>query len=153
MGLGSACMVTTCLWGIGAEYRGSRRASALGIASALANAAALAASLLGGFLAEYGGWRLAFIQFPVFAALAALLGYFSLRQEKPSERGAAAGGSFGALLRLLPFYLLATLLFVELLVGAAQFPFLLQLDGVHSSSTRSLFQAGVTIVSTLVALG
>lgn len=152
MGFASACMVTTCLWGIGAEYQGNRRASALGITSALANAAALVASLLGGFLAEYGGWRLAFIQFPVFAVLAALLAYFSLRQEKPRERGAADGSS-AALLRLLPFYLLATLLFVELLVGAAQFPFLLQLDGVHSSSTRSLFQAGITIVSTLVALG
>ena len=59
LGFASACAATTCVWGIAAEYEGTRRARALGISAAVANCAALGSTLLGGLLAERGGWPLA----------------------------------------------------------------------------------------------
>lgn len=150
VGLAAACMVTTCLWGIGAAYEGARRARVLGYSSALANAISLVGTLLGGALAQLGGWRLAFIQFPVFGVVGALLGYLSLRQVKP-ERPREAGRNARILLRLVPFYLLATLLFAVIFLASTQFAFLLQLDGVNSASIRSLFIGAMTVVATLTA--
>jgi len=150
VGLAAACMVTTCLWGIGAAYAGDRRARALGFSSALANIISLVGTVLGGALAQVGGWRLAFIQFPVFGAVGVLLACLSLRQVKP-ERRPEAGRNARILLRLAPFYLLAALLFAVMFLASTQFAFLLQLDGVNSASTRSLFIGTMTVVAALTA--
>ncbi len=150
VGLASACMVTTCLWGIGAEYEGSRRARALGVASALANLVSLGGTLLGGALAALGGWPLAFVQFPLFGAAACLLASVSLRQVRPGSRAPSIEGA-QLILRLLPFYLLAALLFAVMFMASTQFAFLLQLDGFGSPSTRSLFIGAMTLVAALTA--
>ena len=151
VGFASACMTTACMWGIGAEYDGDRRARALGVASGLGSVAALAGTVLGGFIAQHAGWHLAFAQFPVFAAAGLLLAGLGMRQVKRFARtGGARGTPF--LMRLLPFYILATLLFAVMFMGSTQFAFLLQSDGVGSSSTRSLFIGAITVVGAVTSL-
>jgi MFS family permease len=149
-GFAAACLTTTCVWGIAAEYAGNRRARALGIASALGNIASLAGTVIGGYLAQRGGWPLAFLQYPVFGAVGVLLGAASLRQVRPGAE--ATGGTAGHapyFARLLPFYLLAVLLFVVLFMGSTQFAFLLEEDGIHSAADRSLIMSAITIIGTL----
>jgi MFS family permease len=151
VGFASACMTTGCMWGIAAEYEGHRRARALGIASGLGSVAALVGTVLGGVIAQRSGWRLTFAQFPVFAAVGVLFVLLSVRQVKPARSATVArGGSF--LTRLLPFYFLSTLLFAVMFIGSIQFAFLLQLDGVGKSSTRSLFIGAITVVGSLTSL-
>lgn len=138
VGVAAACMATTCLWGIGAEYQDGKRARALGVSAALSNLGALATTVLGGYLAQVGGWRLAFVQYPVFGALGFVLVWLSLRQVKPAARS-ASGNDGRVVVRLLPFYLLAALLFAVMFMATTQFAFLLEMDGIGSPSSRSLF--------------
>lgn len=149
VGVAAACMVTTCLWGISTEYIGKRRADALGASSALANLISLSGVVVGGYLAQLGGWRLAFVQFPVYGATALLLACVSVRQVKPPQEVASA--EFPWLIRLLPFYVLAAFLFAVMFVTGAQFPFILRLDGIDSSTSRSLFLGGITLVGALAS--
>lgn len=151
VGFASACMTTACMWGIGTEYDGHQRARALGVSSGLGSVAALVGTVLGGFIAQHAGWRLAFAQFPVFATAGLLLALYSVRQVKPA-RSSAAGRGKPFLVRLLPFYFLSTMLFAAMFMGSTQFAFLLQSDGVGSSSTRSLFIGAITVVGALTSL-
>jgi MFS family permease len=149
VGVSAACMVTTCLWGITAEYAGKRRADVLGASSALANVISLVGTVIGGEIAQHAGWRLAFLQFPVYGSVVALLAYVSLRQVKPPRQASSA--EMRSLLRLMPFYLLAALLFAVMFITGAQFPFILRLDGIVSSSARSLFIGGITFAGALAS--
>jgi MFS family permease len=150
VGFTDACMVTVCIWGIAAEYSGDRRARVLGICAALANFAALTGNVVGGFLAGQGGWRLAFVQYPVFGLLAFLVAFASVGQVKPTEATAEnVVEPFFA--RLLPFYLLATLLFTVMFLGSTQFAFLLEEDGIRSPATRSLIMSAMTVLGALSA--
>ncbi len=151
VGFSSACMTTACMWGIGAEYDGHQRARALGVSSGLGSVAALVGTVLGGFIAQRAGWHLAFAQFPVFATAGLLLALLSVRQVRPIASTAAVHGT-PSLVRLLPFYLLSTLLFAVMFMGSTQFAFLLQSDGVGSSSTRSLFIGAITVMGALTSL-
>jgi MFS family permease len=150
VGFADACMVTACVWGIAIEYSGARRARALGICSALANFAALTGTLVGGFLAVQGGWRLAFVQYPVFGLLAFLVAFASVGQVKPTK---AAVGNVAEpfFARLLPLYLLATLLFTVMFMGSTQFAFLLEEDGIRSPGTRSLVMSAMTVLAALTS--
>lgn len=151
VGFASACMTTACMWGIAAEYAGHQRARALGICSGLGSVAALVGTVLGGYIAQRAGWRLAFAQFPVFATAGLVLALLSVRQVRPAPTGAGVRGK-PFLARLLPFYLLSTLLFAVMFMGSTQFAFLLQSDGIGSSSTRSLFIGAITVVGALTSL-
>jgi MFS family permease len=150
IGFTAACMVTTCVWGIAAEYSGNQRAKVLGWSSALANIAALTGTIVGGYLTQFGGWSLAFIQFPAFGLVALALASSSIEQVRPeTERTEKTGRAH--LMQLLPFYLLTVLLFAVIFMGSTQFVFLLEEDGIRNPATRSLIMGTLTVVGTLAA--
>jgi MFS family permease len=151
-GFASACLVTACLWGIAAQYSGDRRARALGIVNSMGSFMSLTGTVVGGFLASRGGWPLAFAIYPVFAVIGVVMGLVSVSQVKPGQmRSAARSEPF--FVRLLPFFLLATLLFVLIFMASTQFAFLLQEDGVRDPAARSMIMSTVTVVGTLTGFG
>ena len=152
VGFASACMTTACMWGIGTEYDGHQRARALGISSGLGSIAALIGTVLGGFIAQRAGWRLAFAQFPAFAAVGLLLVLVSVRQVRPGRSADTSVHETPFLARLLAFYFLSTMLYAVMFMGSTQFAFLLQSDGISSSSTRSLFIGAITVVGASTSL-
>jgi MFS family permease len=152
VGFASACLVTTCLWGIAAEYSGHRRARALGIVNSMGSFMALAGTVAGGFLAQRGGWPVTFVTYPLFALIGLAMGLVSVGQVKPGQMR-PAGRSEPFFLRLLPFYLLAALLFIVMFMGSTQFAFLLQEDGIKDPGARSMIMSTVTIVGTLTSFG
>jgi MFS family permease len=150
VGFASACLATTCLWGIAAEYGGHRRARALGIVNSMGSFSSLAGTVIGGFVAQRGGWQVTFAIYPLFALIGMGLGLVSLGQVKPGQlRQAAQREPF--FLRLLPFFLLAALLFIVIFMASTQFAFLLQEDGVKDPAARSMIMSTVTIIGTLTA--
>jgi MFS family permease len=152
VGFASACLATTCLWGIAAEYSGYRRARALGIVNSMGSFMSLAGTVAGGFLAQRGGWQVTFGIYPVFALIGLGMGLVSVGQVKPGQmRSAAQSEPF--FLRLLPFFLLATLLFIVIFMASTQFAFLLQEDGIKDPAARSMIMSTVTIVGTLTGFG
>jgi MFS family permease len=150
VGVASACMVTVCMWGIAAEYEGQRRAQVIGIACAFSSFAALVANLAGGSLARLGGWRLAFLQYPVFGLCGLLLAWPSVKQVYP-KRERPDKPSQPYFKQLLPFYLAATCLLAVMFMGSAQFPFLLAEQGMANPTTRSLVLAAITVVGTVAS--
>jgi MFS family permease len=80
------------------------------------------------------------------------MGLVSVSQVKPGQmRSAARSEPF--FVRLLPFFLLATLLFVLIFMASTQFAFLLQEDGVRDPAARSMIMSTVTVVGTLTGFG
>jgi MFS transporter, ACDE family, multidrug resistance protein len=152
VGFASACLVTACLWGIAAEYSGDRRARALGIVNSMGSFMSLTGTVAGGLLASRAGWPATFGIYPVFALIGLTLGLVSVSQVKPGQmRSATRSEPF--FLRLLPFFLLATLLFVVIFMASTQFAFLLQEDGVRDPAARSMIMSTVTVVGTLTGFG
>jgi MFS family permease len=150
-GFAAVVMSTTCFWGIGTEYDEEPRARAFGLTTALSNCTSIVGVTIGGVLAQLGGWRLSFVQYPVLGCLTLLLGVLALRQVKPGgEGGTRSRAPFFK--RLLPFYLLAALLFLILFMASTQFVFLLQADGITSPTLRSIFLSTYTVVGALTGL-
>lgn len=149
-GFAVACMVTTCVWGIAATFGGDQRAKALGMSSSLANVCALTGTILGGYLARVGGWHLPFAQYLVFGVGAFALAFVGIGQAKP-EPDSVTRASQPYFKRLLPFYLLAALLFAILFMASTQYAFLLQQEGIADPATRSLILATVTMTGALMA--
>jgi MFS family permease len=150
VGMASACMVTVCMWGIAAEYEGQRRAQVIGIACAVSSFAALVANLAGGSLAHLGGWRLAFLQYPVFGLCGLILVLPSLKQVYPKrERTDKVPQPYFK--QLLPLYLAATGLLAVMFMGSAQFPFLLAEQGMADPTRRSWVLAAITVVGTVAS--
>jgi len=152
VGFAGACLVTTCVSLIAARYEGHRRARVLGISGAMASGISLVAMLIGGSLARYGGWRLPFIQYPIFA-VAGLLVVLGAPRVPPLHRGqkrAAAGKGFFS--RLWPMYTLATVLAAVMFMGSTQFSFMLAQDGVNDPALRSVIMSTITLVAVLVSL-
>lgn len=150
-GFAAVVMSTTCFWVIGVEYDEQRRARAFGLATAASNATSIVTVMIGAVLAQLGGWRLSFVQYPVMGCLIVLLGLLALRQAKPGSTG-HAGPREPFFWRLLPFYLLAALLFLILFMASTQFVFLLQADGVASPTLRSMFLSTYTVCGALTGL-
>ena len=151
VGFVCACMVTTCISLIATDYAGQARARVLGISGAMASLIALVATLLGGVLAQYGGWRLAFVQYPVFALAGLLIVMGAPRLEMPVRTGTTwAGGSF--MLRLWPLYAVTVILAGVMFMGSTQFPFMLEQDGIRDPSMRSIIMSAVTLTAVLVSL-
>jgi MFS family permease len=150
-GFAAVVLSTTCFWGIGTEYDEQGRARAFGLTTAAGNATSIVSVTIGGALAQFDGWRLSFVQYPVFGCLTLLLGLIALRQVRPgSEAGTRSRAPFFK--RLLPFYLLAALLFLILFMASTQFVFLLQADGITSPTLRSVFLSTYTVVGALTGL-
>lgn len=152
VGFAAACLVTTCLWAIAAEYSGDARAHRLGIANSMAPLMALVGTIGGGLLAQAGSWRLAFALYPVFGLASFLLAFATLKHVEVGQPQASSVRQ-PYLEQLLPTYLLATGLFTVIFMGSTQFTFLLQEDGVRNPSTTSLILSLVTLVTTLVSFG
>jgi MFS family permease len=150
VGFASACLATMCMWGISAEYEGNQRARTFGISAAISNCTSLICVILGGYLAQLGGWRLTFIQYPAFGAVAVVLGFISVRQARPQLQQAGEAKE-PYLKQLLPFYLLAVLLFAVMFMASTQFAFMLEDDGINNPSTRSLFMGTVTVLGALIS--
>jgi ACDE family multidrug resistance protein len=149
-GFAVACMVTVCVWGIAAAFDGDERAKALGLSSSLANVSALTGTILGGYLAKVGGWHLPFAQYLVFGLAAFALAFVGIGQVRP-EPDPVTRASQPYFKRLLPFYLLAALLFAVLFMASTQYAFLLQQNGVVDPATRSFILATVTVTGALMA--
>jgi MFS transporter, ACDE family, multidrug resistance protein len=150
-GFAAVVLSTTCFWVIGTEYDEQRRARAFGLATASSNATSIVAVTVGAVLAQLGGWRLSFVQYPIFGCLIVLLGLLALRQAKPGSQGGAQPRA-PFFWRLLPFYLLAALLFLILFMASTQFVFLLQADGVTIPTVRSIFLSTYTVFGALTGL-
>lgn len=150
VGFAAATMTTTCLWGIAAEYTGNRRARAVGIANSAGSLASFLATVVGGVLAQHKGWAFAFIQYPVFALATFILASLSIRQIKPTQPpvGQRLEPYFA---RLLPFFVLASVLFLVMFMGSTQFAFLLQEDGIQNPAIRGPIMSMLTVVSTLTS--
>jgi MFS family permease len=151
IGFASACMITTCVWGIAAAYDGNGRARALGFSYAAAAITAVTGTVVGGYLAQRGGWSLAFLPYPVFGLIGFMLAFATIRQVRP-ERERAGETSQPYLKRLLPFYLLALLLYAVMFMEATQFAFLLEEYGIRNPATRSLIIGTITTVATMTGL-
>lgn len=149
-GFANACMLTTCVWAIAVAYDGHQRAKALGWSSSLANVSALAGTLLGGYLAEVGGWHLPFVQYLVFGVIALAVVNAGMGQVKPVPDPITPGIQ-NYLKPLLRLYLQAVLLFAVLFMASIQYPFLLEQEGIQNPSTRSLILGTVTVVAALMA--
>jgi MFS family permease len=152
IGFAAACILTTCVWGISAEYRAERRARVLGIATALSQMASFSGIVVGGYLAQRGGWPLSFVTYPVFGAAGFLLTIGSLRQVRP-EAAAPGQRTPPFFKRLLPFYLLTVFLFTVIFMAYTQFVFLLDENGIKSPQTRSLIMGNIMVLATLTSFG
>lgn len=152
-GFAEVTLTTTCFWAIGTAYEQERRPRVFGLATTMGNATSIAGVMIGGVLAQVGGWRLSFVQLPVFAALTLLLGLISLRQVKPGNSGGGTEPRAPFFKRLLPFYLLVALLFLILFMASTQYVFLLQSDGIASPTLRSIFLSAYTLIGALTGLG
>jgi len=151
-GFVAACLVTTCVSLIAAQYEGDRRARVLGMSGAMASGIALVAMLIGGSLARYGGWRLPFIQFPIFAAAGLLIVLGAPRVSALHRTGERVIAGRGFFMRLWPIYVIATLLAGVMFMGSTQFPFMLAQDGVNDPVLRSVIMSTITLVAVLVSL-
>jgi MFS family permease len=155
VGFVCACLVTTSISLIASHYEGHARARVLGVSGAMASGISLVAMLVGGALAKYGGWRLAFVQYPIFA----LVGFSIVAAAPPLTTGAQvpmgarirfAGQSF--LRRLWPLYAITVVLAGVMFMGSTQFSFMLEQDGVRDPVTRSLIMSAVTLIAVLIGL-
>jgi MFS family permease len=151
VGFVCACLVTTCISLIATEYTGQARARVLGISGAMASLISLIAMLLGGALARYGGWRLAFVQYPAFA-LAGLVIVMGAPKPETSTRTQTTWAGRGFMQRLWPLYAVTVVLAGVMFMGSTQFPFMLEQDGVRDTSMRSIIMSTVTLTAVLVSL-
>lgn len=119
-----------------------------GVLFAQMTMALAALGLMFGALA--GGWHLAFAQYLVFGAAAFALAFVGIGQANP-EPDPVARARQPYFRRLLPFYLLAALLFAVLFMASTQYAFLLQQDGIADPAARSLILATVTVTGALMA--
>ena len=152
VGFVCACMVTACVSLIAAHCEGERRARVLGISGAMASLISLVAMLVGGMLARYGGWRLAFVQYPVFALAGLALLLAAPRIESPMEHGDRTPVGHEFLRRLWPLYAVALVMAGIMFMGSTQFSFMLAQDGVHDPAERSVIMSTVTLIAVITSL-
>jgi MFS transporter, ACDE family, multidrug resistance protein len=148
VGFAAACMITTCVWAIAAHYHGDRRARVMGYSYSASAITALTGVVVGGFLAQHGGWRLAFLPYPIFGLVGFALAFASIKQERP-QANASSETRWSYLKALWPSYVLAMFVFGVMFMEATQFAFLLEDDGVGSPASRSLIIAAITAVATV----
>jgi MFS family permease len=146
VGFCTACLVTAAVAEIAALFDGNARAKVIGASTGLGSATALVGLVLGGLLAQAGGWRLAFVQYPVFAVLGLGAVLFGLRGDAKLAPTAASSAGVG-LSRLWPMYLLSLVIMMVMFMGSTQFAFLLPQDGVRQPTTIALIMGLITLVA------
>ncbi|MGA8705578.1 MAG: MFS transporter [Steroidobacteraceae bacterium] len=149
VGAASVCMVTACVWMIGAQYSGDRRAKVIGAATAFGSFASLVGIVIGGYLTQYLGWPAAFLQYPALALAGLALVLSCVRQVRPEHLGTKKAPPFFA--QLFPLYLLACVISTVMFMGSTQFAFLLEGNGVTNAATRSLIMGAITVMATLTS--
>lgn len=149
-GFSASCVTTVCLWTVAAEYSGSKRARAFGVAGALTGCAGMLSTIAGGCLAQHGGWPTAFVQYPLFGVVVFALACVSIRQVVPRHEHASPTVPNESR-RLLPLYLVVWLLFAVTAIGGAQLPFLLRDEGLQDPGTRSLVLGVPTLAAALTS--
>jgi MFS transporter, DHA1 family, multidrug resistance protein len=132
-------------------FRGAKLVSVLGMLGAAWGSAPVLAPAVGGFIVQFGSWRLVFVVLAVVVALVTLLVAFALPETLEPDRRApvdvrAAAGVLGQALRH-PAFVAFTAMFG--LVGAAQMtfgvagPFLYQVGLGFASATYGFIALGV----------
>lgn len=140
LGVAAAHLSAAALTLVGAWFDAEARARILGYQAAVAGAVSVTMLLLGGGLAEIGGWRAPFalylIALPVVAVALWAIPRGSVDAEQPART------DWPAIAALWPIYLLVLGLFLAYFMTSIQLTFLLAGDGVASPFVRSLVIGG-----------
>jgi MFS family permease len=136
LGVAVAHVSNCCLTLVGAWFDETDRARILGYQAGVAGAVSVTMLLLGGGLAQWGGWRAPFALY-LLAVPILILALVSIpRLAAPEIRPSRAGNA--QILALWPIYLLVVALFLAYFMTSVQLTFLLAGDGVSSPITRSV---------------
>jgi MFS family permease len=154
VGLASGTAMAIYLPLAAAYFDGQSRAKVLGFATASASIVATGALEFGGRLVDYGGWRAPFamylLGFVVCAvAWATVRGPFHSRDSKSasgeaSDPGQISVSPFRVAIRFWPVYFVLVMLAIGTFTPSAGGPFLLQADGLTSSTAQGhILSAGI----------
>ena len=134
---------------VGQRFTGERRASVMGLQIALATLLGVGITLAGGALAHAGTWRAPFAIFCLAFAVA-LLAFGVV--DKASARPAAARGSLGGLLPLLPIFATIAVTMMVSFFNSNQIPLVLKSMGESDPSLIAMVIAGTTLATTVGSL-
>jgi PQQ-dependent dehydrogenase (methanol/ethanol family) len=142
LGVTAAHISAAVLTLVGAWFSEAERARILGFQAGVAGVVSVAMLLLGGRLAEFGGWRAPFALY--LAALPVLAIALLAIPPAAAPKTQAERTDWPAILQLWLIYLLVLGLFLAYFMTSIQLTFLLAQDGVASAITRSyVIGAGV----------
>lgn len=138
LGFAGSALVTACGALLCDYFDAKARARFLGYGGFFGAGTGLGSILLSGVIAETGGWHAPCVLYLV-ALVVLAIALFSLPAKPVSVAlpGQAEVFERGALLKLLPLYLLIALVFVATFMTSAQVSFLLAADGVTSPAVQS----------------
>jgi MFS family permease len=136
LGVAVAHISNCCLTLMGAWFDETARARVLGYQAGVAGAVSVTMLVLGGTLAQYGGWRAPFMLY--LMALPVLLLAVIAIPKQAAPPATATKTDWAAILPLWPLYLLVIGLMLAYFMTSVQLTFLLNGDGVSSPVTRSL---------------
>ncbi len=136
LGVSIAHVSNCCLTLLGAWFREEERTRILGYQAAVAGVVSVTMLLVGGRLADYGGWRAPFLIYLIALPVLALALVAIPRAAAPPP--VRMKTDWPAIFGLWPIYLLVFGLFLVYFMTSVQFSFLLAEDGIVSSFTRSI---------------
>ncbi len=136
LGVSVAHISNCCLTLLGGWFDETARAKILGYQAGVAGAVSVTMLLLGGTLAQWGGWRAPFALY-LLAVPILVLALLAI-PKNAAPRVAAQKTDWPAIMALWPIYLLVGALFLAYFMTSVQLTFLLAGDGVASPVTRSL---------------
>ena len=136
LGVAVAHISNCCLTLMGAWFDETARAKVLGYQAGVAGAVSVTMLLLGGTLAQFGGWRAPFLLYLAALPVLALALIAIPRHVAPPP--APTRTDWPAILPLWPLYLLVIGLMLAYFMTSVQLTFLLNGDGVSSPFLRSV---------------
>jgi MFS family permease len=136
LGVAVAHISNCCLTLMGAWFDEASRAKVLGYQAGVAGAVSVTMLLLGGTLAQFGGWRAPFVLY--LMALPVLLLALIAIPKQAAPPPVATRTDWPAILPLWPLYLLVIGLMLAYFMTSVQLTFLLNGDGVSSPFIRSV---------------
>jgi MFS family permease len=136
LGVAVAHISNCCLTLLGSWFDGPARARMLGAQAGVAGAVSVTMLVLGGTLAQYGGWRAPFLLYLAALPILALALAAVPRQAAPAQ--VADRADWPAIFVLWPLYLLVLGLFLAYFMTSVQFSLLLAGDGISNAVTRSI---------------
>jgi len=136
LGVAVAHISNCCLSLLGAWFDETARAKILGYQAGVAGAVSVTMLLLGGTLAQYGGWRAPFLLYLITVPVLSLaLIAIPKHAVPPTVRERT---DWAAILPLWPLYLLVIGLMLAYFMTSVQLTFLLASDGVSKPFVRSV---------------